>query len=312
MEQRILELLNEIYPLDFVQIESVTEQMYRCTTEQEEFYARITNYKTYDEQLEEVTFTNFLYKEGFGVPPVISSLNGNLIEQMNLEGEVLTVLYRAAPGIHLPRNQWKPNVLKELGRQIGKLHCLSRKFEELETVKYRKDWYENEEYHFLTFIPKEETTIRQVAHGVLSTISELPKNHSTYGLLHGDLWLENILIDRDSNVTMIDFQDCERHYYLYDLAIPIYSALEYTFVGDGNLINYERSITKAIIDGYQEENNLSSDMLEKLPLFIKLKELFEYNSMHMNWDKENLTEEQIRIMNLYRSKIERDSINFKL
>ena len=45
-------------------------------------------------------------------------------------------------------------------------------------------------------------------------------------------------------------------------------------------------------------------MIDKFPLFIKLKEIFEYSLMHMYWDKEELTEEQIRIMNLYRMKIE--------
>lgn len=45
-------------------------------------------------------------------------------------------------------------------------------------------------------------------------------------------------------------------------------------------------------------------MIDKFPLFIKLKEIFEYSLMHMYWDKEELTEEQVRIMNLYRMKIE--------
>ncbi|HBT73991.1 MAG TPA: protein kinase, partial [Lysinibacillus sp.] len=65
-----------------------------------------------------------------------------------------------------------------------------------------------------------------------------------------------------------------------------------------------RSISNAIIEGYQEENSISSEMLEKLPLFIKLKEIFEYSLMHMYWDIEKLTEEQIRIMNHFRIRIE--------
>lgn len=92
---------------------------------------------------------------------------------------------------------------------------------------------------------------------------------------------------------MIDFQDCEKHFYIFDLAVPIYSALEYSFVGNGN-----------IVDGYQEENEISKEMIDKLPLFIRLKEIFEYSLMHMYWNKEELTEEQVRIMNLYRLRIE--------
>lgn len=111
-------------------------------------------------------------------------------------------------------------------------------------------------------------------------------------------------MENDLNLTMIDFQDCEKHFYIFDLAVPVYSAIEYSFVGNGNIVDYENSITKAILDGYQEENELPKEMIDKLPLFIKLKEVFEYSIMHMYWNKEELTEEQVRIMNLYRMKIE--------
>ena len=306
MEQKILDLLNEIYyPVEVVKVESVTNEMFRCTAKDGEYFARITNYKNYDEQLEEVNYTNFLYKEGLGVSPTITSFNNRTVEEITLDHrEVLTVLYKAAPGIHLPRNQWNADVLKELGRQIGRLHRFSKKFEKLHPIKYINDWHVNEEYSFLKYIPKEETAIREIAEEVLTTIKKIPKSHSNYGLLHGDLWLENILVDHDLNLTMIDFQDCEKHYYIFDLAVPIYSALEYSFVGGGNIADYGRDITKAIIDGYREENDLSPEMLDRLPLFIKLKEVFEYSLMHMYWDKEKLTENQIRIMNHFRMRIE--------
>lgn len=304
MEQKILESLNEIYPLDFTKVESVTNEMFRCEAKQGNFFARITNYKTYDEQLEEVHYTNFLFLEGFGVSPTIPSKNGKLVEKITIDSEVLTVLYKSAPGVHFPRSQWNATVLKEVGRQIGRLHRLSKKYENKETVTYIKDWYENEEYAFLKYIPTEESVIREIADEVLSLIKNLPKDHSNYGLLHGDLWLENILVDSKNNITMIDFQDCEKHFYIFDLAVPIYSAMEYSFVGNGNIVDYGRSITKAILEGYQEENTLSYEMIDKLPLFIKLKEIFEYSLMHMYWDKDRLTEEQIRIMNHFRIKIE--------
>ncbi|HDR7862227.1 TPA: protein kinase, partial [Bacillus toyonensis] len=37
--------------------------------------------------------------------------------------------------------------------------------------------------------------------------------------------------------------------------------------------------------------------------------IFEYSLMHMYWNKEELTENQVRIMNLYRMKLEnKDSL----
>ncbi|PHF97900.1 protein kinase, partial [Bacillus toyonensis] len=280
-----------------------------CNTVQGNYFIRITNYKTYEEQLEEVKYTNFLYQTGLGVPPIIPSLQGNLVENLTLDKEVFAVVYKAAPGIHLPRSEWNPDVFKQLGQEIGKLHLISKDFESIERVKHINAWYENEEYNFLKYIPKEETIIREIACDVLSSIKNLPKTSTNYGLIHGDLWLENILVDSDSNLSMIDFQDCEKNFYIFDLAVPIYSAIEYSFAGNGNIVDYENSITKAILDGYQEERELPKEMIDKLPLFIKLKEIFEYSLMHMYWNKEELTENQVRIMNLYRMKLEnKDSL----
>ncbi|MFP3377660.1 phosphotransferase [Bacillus sp. SIMBA_069] len=304
LEKEILQLINERYPLNFINIKPITNEMYQCLTEQGTYFIRITNYKTYEEQLEEVTYTNFLYQNGLAVPPIIHSLNGKLVEKLTLDKEIFAVLYKAAPGIHLPRCEWNSKIFKRLGKQIGKLHRISKSFEQTNPVKHIKDWYENEEYNFLKYIPNEETIIREIASDVLISIKELQKSTSNYGLIHGDLWLENILVENNSNITMIDFQDCENHFYLFDLAVPIYSAIEYSFAGNGNIVDYEHSITKALFEGYQEENELPKEMIDKFPLFIKLKEIFEYSLMHMHWNNEELTEEQVRIMNLYRMKIE--------
>lgn len=313
MEHKILDLLNEIYSINLTKVEIITDEMFRCTSKQGNYFARITNYKSYDEQLEEVTYTNYLYKRGLGVSPAIESLNNNIVEKVILDNkEVLTVLYEAAPGIHLPKKQWNENVLREVGREIGKLHCFSKKFEEVHPVKYINDWYDNEEYAFLKYIPEEETTIRAVAQEVLSTIKAIPKDSSNYGLSHGDLWLENILVDKNLKISFVDFQDCEKNYYIFDLAVPIYSAIEYSYVGGGNIVDYGKKITKAIIEGYQEENDFSKEMLDKLLQFIKLKELFEYSLMHMYWDKEKLTEDQIRIMNHFRIRIENNQLILNL
>lgn len=312
MAEEILTQLNKRYPIHITKMEAVTDEMFRCTAEDGDYFARITNYKSCEEQLEEVEYTDFLSKKGLGVSQAISSSNGKTVEKLvHNNQELLAVLCKAAPGIHLARNQWNADILKEVGRQIGKLHRLSRKFEELHPIKYINDWYDNEEYDFLKYIPKEESTIRDVAEETLSAIKQIPKNSSNYGLLHGDLWLENILVDKNSNVTMVDFQDCEKHYYIYDLVVPIYSAMEYSFAGGGNIMEYGRNITKAIIKGYQEENDLPLEMLDKLSLFFKLKEIFEYSLMHMYWDKEKLTENQIRIMNLFRMRLERKSSFFE-
>lgn len=304
MEERILQFLNNTYPINFYDVKAVTNEMYRCQSQKGVFFVRITNYKSYQEQLDEVNWTNYLFNQGIGVPQVIATINNSFIGKIMLEEEKRVVVFQAASGIHLPRSKWNKTVFRDLGQQIGRMHRVSKGFMNSETTAHINHWHESKEYDFLKYIPTEEKTIREIAHDVVNEIKELPQESSNYGLIHGDLWLENILVDSDSKLTMIDFQDCEKHYYVYDLAVPIYSALEFSFSGGENLRDYERSITRALVDGYKEENELSSEMLTKLPLFMKLKELFEYNLMHMYWNAKELSEEQVRILNLYRSRME--------
>ncbi|MEK4439086.1 phosphotransferase enzyme family protein [Paenibacillus sp. FSL K6-2862] len=304
MNERILLFLNKTYPIHFYAVETITNEMYRCQSNKGNFFLRITNYKTFQEQLEEVTWTHFLFTQGVGVPEVISSNNDLLIEKITIDEEKLAVLFQSASGIHLPRSKWDQTAFRLLGQQMGKMHRVSKGYLMSEKAVHINHWYESDEYDFLKYIPAEEKSIQEIAHDVVKRVKELPQGHSTYGLIHGDLWLENILIDNESKLTMIDFQDCEKHFYAYDLAVPIYSALEFSYSGGGNIRDYEQSITKALIEGYKEENDLSSEVLMQLPLFLKLKELFEYNLMHMYWNFEELSEEQVRILNLYRIRIE--------
>lgn len=81
--EQLLTVLNEIYPVRLLTVQAITNEMFRCTAKQDVYFARITNYKSYDEQLEEVTYTNFLNKEGLAVSPAISSLNRNVVEKNN-------------------------------------------------------------------------------------------------------------------------------------------------------------------------------------------------------------------------------------
>jgi Ser/Thr protein kinase RdoA (MazF antagonist) len=304
MENSIYRVVSEKYPVRINQIEQITNEMFRCSDDEFEYYARITNYKPCGVQNEEIQWMSFLNKHGVGVPSVILSYEGNMVEKGNFLEEKWIVLFNSAKGIHLPRSSWNGEIFKELGRQIGRMHRVTSQYELLNKIEYIEDWYESDEYQFLKHIPMGETIIRKFAQKVLEEIQAIPKDNHTYGLLHGDIWLENVLVANDSELTLIDFQNCEKHYYLYDLAVPIYSALEYSFSGNGNLQDYRKSITDSLFGGYAEEHSIPIGMMEKLPLFFKLKELFEYSQMHMCWDHEKLSEEQVRLLNHYRFRLE--------
>jgi Ser/Thr protein kinase RdoA (MazF antagonist) len=231
-------------------------------------------------------------------------LEGRLVESGCFEETRHIVLFSAAPGIHLPRRAWNGEIFRRLGREIGKLHQGASRYEAQHgKAEHITDWSGSGEYQFLNSIPPGETLIRAAAQQVLREVQAIPRNGENYGILHGDIWLENVLVVGET-LTLIDFQDCERHYYLYDLAVPLYSALEFSFAGQGNIKDYGQTLAENLLGGYLEEHTLEPEMLKYLPLLFRLKELFEYSQMHHCIDNEKLSEEQVRIFNLYRMRLE--------
>jgi Ser/Thr protein kinase RdoA (MazF antagonist) len=273
--QTTIETLNQLYAVNVCMVERITNEMFSCSGENGHFFARITDYKTYEEQVEEVSWTTYLYEHGVHVAPAVRSVEGKLVETIFLMKKYMQiVLYEAAPGIHLPREQWTERVFKEIGQQIGKMHRLAKVYEKKHQIVHVNDWHENEEYDFLSYIPKNETVIRDRSKAVVAELKDLPKDEETYGLIHGDVWLENVLVTDDLHVTLIDFQDYEKHFYLFDLVVPLYSALEYSFIGGRNMNDYGRALSHSLFTGYFLENKIPKVMLKKLPLLFQLKEVF--------------------------------------
>lgn len=304
MEQAVVQVISVKYPLKLHSAEAITGEMFRCRAGEQVYFARVSSYKSYEVQNEEVKLLAYLRKQGVGVSSVMASLADRLVESGSFPQTRYIVLFSAAPGIHLPRQEWNGEVFRRLDREIGKLHrCASRYEPQYGKAEHITDWSGSGEYQFLQSIPPEETLIRAVAQQVLQEVQAIPRNGENYGILHGDIWLENVLVEGEM-LTIIDFQNCERHYYLYDLAVPLYSALEYSFAGQGNIRDYGQTLAENLLAGYLEEHTLAPEMLEYMPLLLRLKELFEYSQMHLYSDKEKPSEEQVRLFNLYRMRLE--------
>lgn len=154
MQAQILQFLNNTYPVQLSSMEAVTNEMYRCHSEKGTFFARITNYKTYEEQLAEVNWTTYLFNRGVRVPEVIPTIQDSVVSTLLMnEEEKCVVLFQAAAGIHLPRAKWDKTIFRTLGQQIGRMHQVSKEYQHSEAAQPIPHWYDNDEYDFLKSIP---------------------------------------------------------------------------------------------------------------------------------------------------------------
>ncbi len=215
--------------------------------------------KIWNEQsLEEVNYllsvTSYLSDKGIPTPSPIKFLDGGVIFIKN--GLAWTLL----PFIE--GNWLQPNhdSLYSLGRIQAELHLINppsilktdfsmgyKLFEKLFRIAdERGEWSE-----FLHLLKTESTLL-------MDTIGELPK-----GVIHGDLFPDNVLGSSEEVSTILDFEEVSYDILAFDLAM--------TFVGFGWLDGEpvpER--WNSILSGYQSVRTLSPDELRALPSLHRL------------------------------------------
>ncbi len=307
MEKLLKQALRESYELNMDQVKAVTNEMFSCSSGHKRYFVRVTNYKTIVEQQAEVDWTVWLHDKGLAAPEVLFSKRDRSIESITYKDkEIRMVVYRAAPGEHAKKKEWNKETFERLGEEIGRIHSMSKLYQG--NTRAINDWHMNDEYNWRKYIPKVEKRVRETMESIFRDLEAVPKTNDTYGLVHGDVWLENVLVE-SNKLTLIDYQDCEKHFLLFDLVVPVYSAMEYSFDGNGSIVAYVHELTKAIFQGYARECSLPPSYLDHLLLMFRLKEVADYLLMHI-YGHEVRGEEEERLFNLYRIKIEQNHLQY--
>ncbi len=85
-----------------------------------------------------------------------------------------------------------------------------------------------------------------------------------FGLIHGDLGFENILVSEDGGVTIIDFDDSGDSWYAHEFAVALYPH-------EGSSELEDRRT--ALVMGYRRVRDLPGELLAELPTFLMVRRL---------------------------------------
>ncbi|MFW5894375.1 MAG: phosphotransferase enzyme family protein [Bacillota bacterium] len=129
------------------------------------------------------------------------------------------------------------------GKTLGMLH---KTMQELSDVK-RESYYEHPDLKLLQGVNPVYDKVLENLLGNLESHRETPR---TYGLIHGDYLFSNLLYRKDG-LTVIDFDDMEYGYYLYDIAVYLFYLL---LGGDPSSIDLEpnKEVFRHFMRGYRE------------------------------------------------------------
>ncbi|PLR75775.1 aminoglycoside phosphotransferase [Bacillus sp. V3-13] len=253
----------------------------------------------------EINWIYYLSEHGMNVTKPILSQNGNIIETISCEGEdFILIAFEKAEGEFLNDLESNPAVIKNWGHTMGKMHALAKTYEPLDPAIKHPEW--NEGKVFTEYPDSAGEHVYEKWINFINKLKQLPKDKNSYGLIHHDLHQKNFYIN-GNEIILFDFGDCEYNWFVYDIAISLYHAIQaIPETEQERRETFALNFLDAFMKGYNEENSLGKNWLLRLQLFLNYRQVysFVYLSKFLKIDESNVNVK--KALARMRGKIEND------
>jgi len=202
-----------------------------------------------------------LYDKKFPSPEPIINKNGNYISEIfNKKAAVVSFLEGKAKQILNPLDCY------EVGIYTAKLHSITKnlisKRENKLSVKSWREIYNRVKKDCSKIHPNLTSILEKNLNEIES---DWPKNIPS-GIIHADLFPDNIFFNKDKLSGIIDFYFSCNDYYAFEIAICL-NAL--CFEGKNENLSFNVTKAKKFIDGYSSVRNLTEDEKKSLKVLCK-------------------------------------------
>lgn len=267
---------------------------------------RITHssHRSFEQLNAELHWIDYLVYNGILASKALTSPNNKLIEVLSSDkGKFFITSFEKANGLGIGKYPWDKAILNKLGSITGKMHRLSKDYAPQREDK-RFHWYDND--YILQaerYIPGQDKVIAKL-HQLINKLHTLPKDNSSYGLIHGDILACNYNVAQGNIITLFDFDECSYNWFINDIAIQFFYCSMDCF---GN-IDKEGALEDCINfwKGYSSENSLDPFWFEQIPLFLKLREIILYIAICRSYNINNASQWTKNFMNERKYRIEND------
>jgi Ser/Thr protein kinase RdoA (MazF antagonist) len=244
----------------------------------------------------ELDWIRYLADHEVSVSVPIPSKHNKWTEVVRLDDLDFTVTaFLKAQGrkVGYPECLTNTSLYQSLGQTMGRMHALAKEYRPDNEATRRHHWHDNYYLRNLrNFVPSDQTLVYDAASKLINTIkTTLPQDTSSYGLIHGDIGIGNYLLDEGrGGITLFDFDEAQYSWFIEDIAIPLYY-LVYVYGGEEGKSDREAQallFMEHFMKGYVQENVIDETWVNKLPLFLRLREIIVYTGMHRSADLANL------------------------
>ena len=215
----------------------------------------------------ELAFLHYLEAHGIRVALPIQSLSGRYVESMETPlGVVHAVVFAALSGEPFETDDLSFEQFRAWGQALGKLHLAAQGY-----AQAHRPTIDDHLALVDQLLPPHEWAARRLLTRLQPQIAVLPRREQTFGLIHYDFELDNLLWD-DHDLGIVDFDDCAYYWFVADIAF----ALRDLFDDQSENIDLEDERCQAFFRGYRTMRPLSPNELLQLPLFLQIHHLVSF------------------------------------
>ena len=273
-----------------VRLDGFESYIFKYASGSEGFVLRIAHSIRRSENLiqAEAEWIRYLASKGVSVADAVPSQEGNLVEAIS-DGEggcFLVTAFKEVIGKPPRVCGLSPSFYTAYGSLLGKMHRLAKSYIPLNPLIQRPLWDSQEiNGDVLANIPPERALVSARYREILSTLTSLPVDRDSFGLIHFDAHCGNMLVEESGRINLFDFDDCNRNWFCNDLAIVLF----YMVTNAQYPVRLATEFLPPFLRGYAVENNLDPEWLFQIPLFMRMREIDLYAVIHRSFNVGELT-----------------------
>lgn len=282
--------------------------VYEVTRDGKPYILRLTHssHRSKMEVEGELKWINYLNGKGINVSLVHESVHGELVEVVTVDDSHFFVcLFDKAPGSSVKMNdlEFGPELFEKWGAVTARMHLVTEEYDASETIRPR--WDEDDLIELEKYInPIEDAAIIEGNRQLVSSLQQLPETKDSFGLIHSDIHTGNFFY-HEGDIHVFDFDDSMYFFFASDVAIPLYYTIWGKHRGESlkTRSTFGKELLTHFLKGYVSVRMIPREWIERLPLFLKLRDYTLYGVFHKKMDLTNGHERENQLVAEIRSRL---------
>jgi amicoumacin kinase len=278
------QFLSERYGATFSDLIPISEGFHNTVFSSGQTIFRITNgNRRIREDLEsELALLYRLREQAVSVSTPNRSVNGNLIEEFcwgNTKKYVVAFEKACGmpPDVTNPK-VWNKNLFFQWGKEVGKIHRCTK------NIRLARPMWTSKHPDLLNLSTQiHSSIILDRYEQLLNTLMNYHCDPELFGLIHNDCHQGNFFVG-NGKLTFFDFDDSAYHWFAYDLAVSFYHAYWQSTSFSPEFTNFSSVFWRYFLKGYGEEQTIRIELIEQIPIFLKIREIYLYVLFLEKWD----------------------------